>query len=147
MFIVLTFIINRIRGTFMDTLGLNSVYHDSTVYCLKDRRRVVALEEERLTRRSIGRCSPTGNRVLSGNCRLPPEGIDLSRSPTSRSSTGVKKSSIGWDRCVNENPLLNIMCCIPCASKNLENLAGYKKPRIHCVPHHISHLVGPLFWS
>jgi len=38
MFIVLTFIINRIRETFMNILGLNYIYHDSTECWVRDGR-------------------------------------------------------------------------------------------------------------
>ena len=138
----------------MNILGLNFIYHDSTACVVKDGNLIVALEEERLTRQkhtsafpvqAIGRCLDIAG-LKAGDIDYIAvsfrPGLDRSRKILYGLKLGRKISPFirkdvlhSWLKLRELNSWLNAV------------FAGKKRPTIHFVPHHISHVVGSFFVS
>jgi len=137
-------------------LGLNYFYHDSTACVVVDGKLVVAIEEERLSRVKHTYAFPYRaiNRCLEAAGGLEPGDID---------AVAVSiKPSLHWGSKV-AYAMANITQAMPFIKHELMR-ARYKqnefwgwvrrmwpdekrRPKIHLVPHHISHIAGSFFVS
>jgi carbamoyltransferase len=138
----------------MNILGLNFVYHDSTACIVKDGKLVVALEEERLTRQkhtsvfpeqAITRCLEIAGLTPGDIDHIAiswQPGLDRSRKIIHALRLGRKIRPFiqndvlhSWRKQRSLQTWLN------------ETYAKDKRPEIHFVPHHVSHVVGSFFVS
>jgi len=138
----------------MNILGLNFIYHDSTACIVKDGNLVVALEEERLNRqkhtdmfpqRAISRCLETAG-LKAGDI----DHIAISFKPgldrTRKIAYGLKLGRNIWpfiqhDALNNWRKQRNLRAWLD------ETYTRDQRPKLHFVPHHISHVVGSFFVS
>ncbi len=139
----------------MNILGLNYFYHDSTACIVKDGQLIVALEEERLTRQkhtcmfpqqAILRCLE-----VSGLKAKDIDHIAISVNPKldyyKKAAYALKlgrkvKPFIGFEFFAAKSKLKTFNSWL-----NTTYPDNKKKPTIHFVPHHISHVVGSFFVS
>lgn len=138
----------------MNILGINYFFHDSTACVVKDGKLVVAIEEERLTRKKHTNAFPLQaiKRCLE-IAKITADDIDHVAVSIRPGMDWAKKLSygltIGKDLapfCKHE--LFGTMYM----QKGLKNwfnstFPGQKKPELHYVPHHLSHVVGSFLVS
>ena len=139
----------------MNILGINFYYHDSTACIVSDGHLVVAIEEERITRKkhstdfpvnAIAKCMEVAG--------LKPADIDhvaISVDPTLRMG---KKFLYGLKNLRRSRQFIwqEILMNLLWKRKRLSNWYGtfFKedhKPPVHNVPHHLSHVVGTFLIS
>jgi carbamoyltransferase len=138
----------------MNILGLNFIYHDSTACVVKDGKLVAALEEERLTRQkhtsmfpeqAISRCLEIAGLTVNDIDHIAISfrpGLDRTKKIFYGLGLGRKLSPFirkdvlhSWLKQRAFNNWLN------------STFVSGKKPQVHFVPHHISHVVGSFFVS
>jgi carbamoyltransferase len=138
----------------LNILGINYFYHDSTVCVVKDGQLVVAIEEERLTRqkhtnafplKAIKRCLEIAG-LTTGDIdhvavSINP-GLDWSKKVAYAMKAG--KNAVPFAKFEIQGTRYK--------QQGLTNwfnstYASGKKPTLHMVPHHISHVVGSFFVS
>lgn len=139
----------------MNILGLNYYYHDTTASIIKDGELIVALEEERLSRDKHTRSFPTLSSIKV---------MEIA---------GLKYEDIDHIA-VSIKPTLNILSKIQYSVAHLSKAKPYlkhelrrginkqrtfwrwyngnfghlqRKPKVHFVPHHLSHVVGSFLVS
>ena len=138
----------------MNILGLNFIYHDSTACIVKDGKLVVALEEERLTRQkhtgvfpeqAITRCLE-----IAGLAAEDIDHIAISFQP------GLDRpKKIAYGLRLGHRIRTFSRYEVQHARSKQRSLSAWlkttyptgKKPKIHFVPHHLSHVVGSFFVS
>ena len=139
----------------MNILGLNYFYHDSTACIVKDGQLVVALEEERLTRQkhtcmfpqqAIARCLEIAGLKAENidhiAISVQPK-LDYYKKVAYAFKLGRKiKPFIGFEFFATRSKLKAFNVWLNTTYPN-----NKKKPKIHFVPHHISHVVGSFFVS
>ncbi|MGD6850565.1 MAG: carbamoyltransferase family protein [Candidatus Bathyarchaeia archaeon] len=137
----------------MNILGLNYAYHDSTACLVVDGKLVVALEEERLTRRkhtnafpeqAISKCLE-----ISGLKAQEIDHIAISIKPR---LNWPKKAAYAIGLGLNmKNFVISETFGAMGKRRSLEtwlnSAFSTKKPKIHFVPHHYSHVIGSFFVS
>jgi carbamoyltransferase len=138
----------------MNILGLNYVFHDSTACVVKDGKLVVALEEERLTRQkhtdvfpeqAITRCLE-----IAGLEAQDINHIAISYQP---GLGRAKKIAYGLRLGHRIRPFIQHEILHAWRKQRAlrtwlnTTFAKGKKPEIHFIPHHISHVVGSFFVS
>jgi carbamoyltransferase len=138
----------------MNILGLNYFYHDSTACVVKDGKLVVALEEERLTRQKHTSVFPgqaiTRCLEIAGLAAQDIDHIAISIQP---GLDWPKKAAYGFRLGRKIRPFIEFeMLGAWRKQRTLRawlntTFATDKKPKIHFVPHHISHVVGSFFVS
>lgn len=136
----------------MIILGLNYIFHDSTACVVKDGKLVVALEEERLTRlkhtgvfpvQAITSCLETAG--------LTPNEIDHIAISYQPGLDRAKKIVHGLKLGRKIRPFIHQE--VITAWRKQQALKAWlettyptgRKPAIHFVPHHLSHVVGSFF--
>jgi carbamoyltransferase len=138
----------------VNILGLNYYYHDSTACVVKDGKLVAALEEERLTRQKHTNAFPEQaiKRCLE-IAGLEANDIDHIAISIQPKLDWLKKVAYGFRLGRKIRPFIRFeLIGTWNKQKTLRSwlnttFASDKKPRIHFVPHHISHVVGSFFVS
>jgi carbamoyltransferase len=138
----------------VNILGLNFVYHDSTACIIKDGKLVVALEEERLTRQkhtnvfpeqAITRCLEIAGLTPGDIDHIAiswQPGLDRSRKIVYGLRLGRKiRPFIKYDVLHSWRKQRSLQTWLNAT------YAKDKRPEIHFVPHHVSHVVGSFFVS
>jgi carbamoyltransferase len=138
----------------MNILGLNFIYHDSTACVVKDGKLVAAIEEERLTRQKHTSVFPV---MAIQHClemaELKANDIDhiaVSFQPgLDRAKKIIYGLKLGWKiRPFLQHDVLHSWFKQRALRTWLDStFTNSKIPRIHYVPHHISHVVGSFFVS
>ena len=138
----------------MNILGLNYIYHDSTACIVQDGNLVVALEEERLTRQKHTDAFPEQaiTRCL-GIAGLTAKDIDHIAISYRPGLDRAKKIAYGLRLGRKLRPFIKYD--VLHAWRKQRTLKAWlnatypkdKRPQIHFVPHHISHVVGSFFVS
>jgi carbamoyltransferase len=138
----------------MNILGLNYAYHDSTACVVKDGKLVVGLEEERLTRQKHTSAFPeqaiTRCLEIAGLEAKDIDHIAISIRPR---LDWPKKVAYGFRLGRKIRPFIQSeMLGAWNKQRTLKSwlnttFATDMKPKIHFVPHHISHVVGSFFVS
>jgi carbamoyltransferase len=138
----------------MNILGINYIYHDSTACVVKDGTLVVALEEERLTRekhtntfprQAIERCLE-----IAGLAAEDIDHIAISYKPDLERPKkiayglrlGRKAGAFSYYEVRQA-----LIADIPFKRWLDATYTRDKRPKIHFVPHHLSHVVGSFFVS
>lgn len=139
----------------MNILGINFYYHDSTACIVSDGRLVVAIEEERITRKKHSTDFPVNsiNKCLEA-ARLTAANIDyVAVSVDPRLSLG-KKMFYGIRHLRRSRQFIwqemgmNLFWKRKRFSKWYHAFfRGGHKPPVHYVPHHLSHVVGTFLIS
>jgi len=138
---------------FMNILGLNFYYHDSTACIVSDGHLVVAIEEERLTRKkhatefpihAIDKCLQVAG--------LTPANIDYIAISVDPTLSLGKKMLYGLRhlrrsrKFIWEEMMMNLFWKRRRFSNWYRPFFGEgHKPPVHYVPHHLSHVVGTFF--
>ena len=138
----------------MNILGINYVYHDSTACVVRDGALIAALEEERLNREKHTRAFP---RQAIARCLeiagLKADDIDhiaISYKP------GLDRSrKIAYGLTLGRNMgtfSVNELSYAFSDTRSLQlwmdaTYSGARRPKVHFVPHHLSHVVGSFFVS
>ena len=138
----------------MNILGINYFFHDSTVCVLKDGKLVVAIEEERLTRRkhtsefplqAIKRCLEiaglTANDIDHVAVSIKP-GLDWHKKLAYGLTIG--KEIVPFCKQELVRPIDKQRSLRRWYDKTF---TGSKKPVLHFVPHHLAHIAGSFFVS
>lgn len=139
----------------MNILGINFYYHDSTACIVSDGRLIVAIEEERLTRKkhSVDFPAKAINKCMEV-AGLTPADIDyvaVSVDPTlclgKKIFYGIKKL-MRSRQFIWQELIMNLLG----KRKRFSNWYGTffnegHKPPVHYVPHHLSHVVGTFLIS
>jgi carbamoyltransferase len=138
----------------MNILGLNYIYHDSTACVVKDGKLVVALEEERLTRQKHTSVFPeqaiTRCLEIAGLAAKDIDHIAISYQPElDRHKKIVYGLRLGRRirRFIQYDILHSWLKQRTFIAWLNTTFATDKKPKIHFVPHHNSHVVGSFFVS
>jgi len=138
----------------MNILGLNFIYHDSTACVVKDGKLVVALEEERLTRKKHTDLFPVeAITACLENAGLKPQDIDhiaVSWQPgLDRSKKIIHGFKLGRKiGAFIKNDILHSWLKQRTFRAWMDaTFVHDKKPAVHFVPHHVSHVVGSFFVS
>jgi carbamoyltransferase len=137
----------------MNILGINFFYHDSTACLVQDGQLVVAIEEERLTRNKHTWAFPVNaiERCLA-IAKLTYEDVDhVAVSINPRLDRGKKiwygLKNIGNLRTFARHELINSRNSMRRLHAWYEQAFRSKKPQLHLVPHHASHIIGSFFVS
>jgi carbamoyltransferase len=138
----------------MNILGINYIFHDSTACVVRDGKLVVALEEERLTRQkhtsvfpeqAIKRCLE-----IAGLAAEDIDHIAISNQP---GLDWAKKTAYGLRLGRTIKPFIQYHLIHAWLKQRTlkswlnKTYAPDRTPKIHYVPHHISHVVGSFFVS
>jgi carbamoyltransferase len=139
----------------MNILGINFYYHDSTACIVSDGRLVVAIEEERLTRKkhsvdfpvqAINKCMETAG--------LTPADIDYVAISVDPTLCLGKKILYGMKILRRSRQFIwqELMMNLLWKRKRFSSWYGTffregHKPPVHYVPHHLSHVVGTFLIS
>jgi carbamoyltransferase len=131
----------------MNILGINYTFHDSTACLVQDGRLTVALEEERLTRQKHTNAFPVHalTRCLD-IAGLTPQQIDHVAVSIRPGLDWTKKLFYGLKRGVKLNPFSLLKQRALRAWFDVTFTAG-PRPKLHFVPHHLSHAVGSFMVS
>lgn len=134
----------------MNILGINFYYHDSTACIISDGRLVVAIEEERITRKKHTTDFPVHaiNKCLEV-AGLKPADIDHVAVSIAPNLCLRKKLFYGMRHLHRSRQFIwqEIMLRLYWKKKRLTDwhktfFRDSRKPPIHYVPHHLSHVVG-----
>jgi len=139
----------------MNILGLNYYYHDTTASIIQDGQLIVAIEEERLTRDKHTWSFPfkSSTRVMEV-AGLKPSDIDhIAVSINPKLNLG-SRINYGLKHLANIKPFIKHEV-INGRNKQRAFWSWYKdmfnnitnKPKVHFIPHHISHAVGTFYVS
>jgi carbamoyltransferase len=131
----------------MNILGINYTFHDSTACLVQDGRQTVALEEERLTRQKHTNAFPVYalTRCLD-TAGLTPQQIDHVAVSIQPGLDWTKKLVYGLKRGVKLNPFSLFKQRALHAWFDATFTAA-PRPKLHFVPHHLSHAVGSFLVS
>ncbi|WP_205511037.1 carbamoyltransferase family protein [Longitalea arenae] len=139
----------------MNILGINFYYHDSTACIVSDGALVVAIEEERLTRKKHTVDFPVQaiNKCMEA-ARLTPADIDYIAVSVDPALCLGKKLFYGMKNLSHGRKFIwqELMMNLFWKRKRLKNWYGsfFKnahKPPVHFIPHHLSHVVGTFLIS
>jgi carbamoyltransferase len=138
----------------MNILGINYVYHDSTACLVQDGQLTVALEEERLTREKHTVAFPVHalTRCLD-IAGLTPEQIDHVAVSIRPSQDWTKKGVYGLKLGAKVRPFFRSeVLRIWLRQRALRawfdaTFTAEPRPKLHFVPHHLSHVVGSFLVS
>jgi len=138
----------------MNILGINYVYHDSTACLVQDGRLTVALEEERLTREKHTVAFPVQalTRCLD-IAGLTPKEIDHVAVSIRPSQDWTKKGVYGLKlgvkvRAFFKSEVLRIWLRQRALRAWFDaTFTAAPRPKLHFVPHHLSHVVGSFLVS
>lgn len=137
-------------------LGINFFYHDSTACVVKDGRLIVAIEEERLTRdkhtsafpvHAIERCLKTAGLTLADVDHVAVS-IDPALHWHKKLAYGLKHITRAAPFAKHE--LLGTRFKLKQLNQWLQSAypaSAGKRPHLHYVPHHASHVVGSFYVS
>jgi carbamoyltransferase len=138
----------------MNILGLNYYYHDSSACIVKDGKLIVALEEERLTRQKHTGAFPqqaiTRCLEVAGLTAADIDHIAISVQPN---LNRLRKVAYSLKLGLKSKSFLEFELILSLRKSRSFKAwfnATYpegKKPKIHFVPHHVSHVVGSFFVS
>lgn len=139
----------------MNILGINFYYHDSTACIVSDGQLVVAIEEERLTRKKHSKDFPV---IAIDKClevaRLKPADIDYVAVSVDPTLCLGKKIFYGIRHPLRSRQFIWQELLINSFWKRRRFSNWYRtffseghKPPVHYVPHHLSHVVGTFLIS
>ena len=134
-------------GHSMNILGINHTFHDSTACLVQDGRLTIALEEERLTRQKHTKAFPVHalTRCLD-IAGLSPQQIDHVAVSIRPGLDWTKKLVYGLTRGVKLNPF-SLLKQRALRAWFDATFTAAPRPKLHFVPHHLSHAVGSFLVS